>query len=73
MSLAVFLASPSSGKLTGKLIAAPYDPWHEWAGNDEGLNATPLYTIRRLDPFTIKPLIKDLLYCNVVKDLDSNL
>jgi NAD(P)-dependent dehydrogenase (short-subunit alcohol dehydrogenase family) len=59
-SLAVFLASPSSGKLTGKLIAAPYDPWREWAGKDESLNATPLYTIRRLDPFTIKPLIKDL-------------
>ena len=40
---------------------------------DEELNATPLYTIRRLDPFTIKPLIKDLLYYNVVKDLGSNI
>jgi len=59
-SLAVFLASPASGKLTGKLIAAPYDPWREWAGKAEELNATPLYTIRRLDPFTIKPLIKNL-------------
>ena len=58
--LAVFLASPASGKLTGKLIAAPYDPWREWAGKADELNATPLYTIRRLDPFTIKPLIKDL-------------
>jgi hypothetical protein len=57
----VFLASPASGKLTGKLIAAPYDPWQEWAGKTEELNATPLYTIRRLDPFTIKPLIKDLM------------
>ena len=61
-SLAVFLASPASGKLTGKLIAAPYDPWREWAGKAEELNATPLYTIRRLDPFTIKPLLKDLGY-----------
>jgi 3-oxoacyl-[acyl-carrier protein] reductase len=60
-SLAVFLASPASGKLTGKLIAAPYDPWQEWPGKDEALNSTPLYTIRRLDPFTIKPLIKDLV------------
>ncbi|OGW44939.1 MAG: hypothetical protein A2Y66_02075 [Nitrospirae bacterium RBG_13_41_22] len=60
-NLAVFLASEASGKLTGKLIAAPYDPWHEWAGKDEELNSTPLYTIRRLDPFTIKPLIKDLV------------
>lgn len=57
-SLAVFLASQESGKLTGKLIAAPYDPWREWVGKDEALNATPLFTIRRLDPFTIKPLIK---------------
>ena len=61
-SLAVFLASPASGKLTGKLIAAPYDPWREWAGKAEELNATPLYTIRRLDPFTIKPLLKGLGY-----------
>jgi NAD(P)-dependent dehydrogenase (short-subunit alcohol dehydrogenase family) len=60
-SLAVFLASPASGKLTGKLIAAPYDPWREWAGKADELNATPLYTIRRLDPFTIKPLMKDLV------------
>jgi len=59
-SLAVFLASPASGELTGKLIAAPYDPWREWTGKAEELNATPLYTIRRLDPFTIKPLLKDL-------------
>ena len=60
-SLALFLASPASGKLTGKLIAAPYDPWREWAGRADELNATPLYTLRRLDPFTIKPLIKDLV------------
>ena len=59
-SLAVFLASSASGKLTGKLIAAPYDPWREWAGKTDELNTTSMYTIRRLDPFTIKPLIKDL-------------
>ena len=59
--LAVFLASQRSGKLTGKLIAAPYDPWREWAGKADELNGSPLYTIRRLDPFTIKPLLKDLL------------
>lgn len=60
-SLAVFLASESSGKLTGKLIAAPYDPWREWTGKADELNATPLYTLRRLDSFTITPLIKDLV------------
>jgi 3-oxoacyl-[acyl-carrier protein] reductase len=58
-SLAVFLASESSGKLTGKLIAAPYDPWREWTGKADELNATPLYTLRRLDSFTIKSLVKD--------------
>jgi len=61
VSLVVFLASEFSGKLTGKLIAAPYDPWREWAGKADELNATPLYTLRRLDPFIIKPLIKDLV------------
>jgi 3-oxoacyl-[acyl-carrier protein] reductase len=59
-NLAVFLASEASGSLTGKLIAAPYDPWREWAGKGDELNATPMYTIRRLDPFTIKPLVKEL-------------
>ena len=59
-SLAVFLASAASGKLTGKLVAAPYDPWREWAGKTDALNTTPMYTLRRLDPFTIRPLIKDL-------------
>jgi len=59
-SLAVFLASEASGTLTGKLIAAPYDPWKQWQGQAEKLNSTPLYTIRRLDPFTIKPLIASL-------------
>lgn len=59
-SLALFLASSASGTLTGKLIAAPYDPWREWTDKAEELNATALYTIRRLDPFTIKPLIDQL-------------
>ena len=58
--LAIFLASDDSGSLTGKLIAAPYDPWREWTGKGDELNATPMYAIRRLDPFTIKPLIKDI-------------
>jgi NAD(P)-dependent dehydrogenase (short-subunit alcohol dehydrogenase family) len=58
--LAVFLASEASGALTGKLIAAPYDPWRQWQGQAEKLNSTSLYTIRRLDPFTIKPLLQFL-------------
>jgi len=59
-ALALFLASPASGKLTGKLIAAPYDRWRQWSDQIDELNGTSLYTIRRLDPFTIKPLIPDL-------------
>lgn len=58
--LVKFLASPASGSLTGKLISAPHDPWREWGGKGAELNDSPLFTIRRLDPFTIKPLIKDL-------------
>lgn len=55
-----FLASAASGNLTGKLISALHDPWREWADKGTELNDTPLYTLRRLDPFTIKPLLKDL-------------
>jgi NAD(P)-dependent dehydrogenase (short-subunit alcohol dehydrogenase family) len=55
-ALALFLASSDSGALTGKLVSAPHDPWREWAGRAEELNATPLYTLRRLDPFTLESL-----------------
>jgi 3-oxoacyl-[acyl-carrier protein] reductase len=58
--LVLFLASQASGNLTGKLISAPHDPWRQWAGEADELNACPLFTMRRIDPFTIKPLIKDL-------------
>lgn len=51
--LAVFLASDGSAPLTGKLIAAPHDPWREWAGKGGELNSSALYTLRRLDPFTL--------------------
>ena len=56
--LALFLASPESGSLTGKLIAAPHDPWREWAGRGAELNASPLYTLRRLDRHTLEPLLE---------------
>jgi NAD(P)-dependent dehydrogenase (short-subunit alcohol dehydrogenase family) len=55
--LAVFLASDASGALTGKVVSAPHDPWREWTGADRDLNASSLFTIRRLDPFTIGPLL----------------
>jgi 3-oxoacyl-[acyl-carrier protein] reductase len=56
--LVLFLSSPASGDITGKLISAPHDPWKEWAGKADKLNDTPLYTLRRLDPFTINTLLK---------------
>lgn len=58
--LAVFLASSDSDGLTGKLISAPHDPWREWAGRGIELSASSMYTLRRLDPFTIRPLIQEI-------------
>ena len=58
--LAVFLASDASGSLTGKLISAPHDPWREWNGRVQQLNGSAMYTIRRLDAFTVRPLIEEL-------------
>lgn len=58
--LAVFLASDESGSLTGKLISAPHDPWRAWGDRAEELNRSPMFTLRRLDPFTIRPLLEEL-------------
>jgi NAD(P)-dependent dehydrogenase (short-subunit alcohol dehydrogenase family) len=56
--LTVFLASDASRGLTGKLIAAPHDGWQQWDGAKiDELNASAWLTLRRLDPFTIDPLI----------------
>ena len=56
-SLAVFLASDASNGLTGKLISAPHDPWKDWDhARIEDLNGSQWFTVRRLDPFTIKQL-----------------
>lgn len=55
--LALFLASEESRDLTGKLISAPHDGWQSWDGERiEAINCSPWFTLRRLDPFTIKPL-----------------
>ena len=57
-SLAVFLASPRSGALTGKLIAAPYDAWTSWdADRIATLMTSPWLTLRRLDHATLRPLL----------------
>lgn len=54
--LVVFLASLESDGITGKLISAVYDQWQNWPKWIGGLSRTDLYTLRRLDPFTVRKL-----------------
>jgi len=59
--LVVFLASDDSDGLTGKLIAAPYDGWQSWdADRIAELMSAPWFTLRRLDPFTLRPFMDKL-------------
>jgi len=60
-ALVVFLASDAADGLTGKLISAPHDGWQTWdAGRIAALSGSPWYTLRRLDPHTVHPLLEDL-------------
>jgi 3-oxoacyl-[acyl-carrier protein] reductase len=55
--LALFLASDASDGLSGKVISAVHDSWRTWdRGFIERLTASAWYTMRRLDPFTIRRL-----------------
>jgi 3-oxoacyl-[acyl-carrier protein] reductase len=59
--LAVFLASDDSRNLTGRLISAPNDKWESWT--DERIAqimSRPWFTLRRMDPFTLLPLLEEL-------------
>ena len=57
-----FLASDASNGLTGKLIAAPYDGWESWnADRIAELMSAPWLTLRRMDSFTLRPLMEDLV------------
>jgi 3-oxoacyl-[acyl-carrier protein] reductase len=59
--LAVFLASDDSDGLTGKLIAASYDGWQSWdADRIAELMSAPWFTLRRMDPYTLRPLVEKL-------------
>lgn len=61
VELVVFLASPGSDGLTGKLISAPHDDWRAW---DEcrirKLSALPWMTLRRVDRHTLSPFIVEI-------------
>jgi NAD(P)-dependent dehydrogenase (short-subunit alcohol dehydrogenase family) len=48
--LAVFLGSSLSDGITGKLLSAVWDPWETLPQHREALNATDVYTLRRILP-----------------------
>lgn len=57
--LVVFLASEASNGLTGKLISAVHDDWRVWdTARIVELAGSPWYTLRRVDPHTLRPLIE---------------
>jgi NAD(P)-dependent dehydrogenase (short-subunit alcohol dehydrogenase family) len=49
-ALAVFLASARSDGLTGRLLSAVWDDWAALAGQGAALDASEVYTLRRLTP-----------------------
>ncbi len=49
-SLCVFLASPESDGITGKLLSAVWDPWRELQKYRDDLDRTDIYTLRRIVP-----------------------
>ncbi len=49
-ALAVYLASPGSDGLTGKLISALWDPWSKFREHIDDLAKTDVYTLRRIVP-----------------------
>jgi 3-oxoacyl-[acyl-carrier protein] reductase len=48
--LCVFLASPASDGITGKLISAVWDPWADLPRHLADLQSTDIYTLRRIAP-----------------------
>jgi NAD(P)-dependent dehydrogenase (short-subunit alcohol dehydrogenase family) len=47
-ALCVFLGSSESDGITGKLIAAQWDRWEDWPQHLEELDASDIYTLRRV-------------------------
>ncbi len=48
--LCVFLASPDSDGITGKLISAVWDPWKSLPEHLQELDKSDIYTLRRIVP-----------------------
>jgi 3-oxoacyl-[acyl-carrier protein] reductase len=60
-ALAVFLASDDSDGLTGRLIAVAHDGWQSWdADRIAEVMSAPWFTLRRMDPYTLQPLLDKL-------------
>jgi NAD(P)-dependent dehydrogenase (short-subunit alcohol dehydrogenase family) len=49
-ALAVYLGSPASDGITGKLLSAVWDPWETLADHEDDLRNTDVYTLRRIIP-----------------------
>ena len=50
VGLVLWLASPASNGITGRLISAVWDPWEHLASRREELAGTDIYTLRRIVP-----------------------
>jgi NAD(P)-dependent dehydrogenase (short-subunit alcohol dehydrogenase family) len=49
-ALAVFLGSAASDGITGRLLSAPWDPWEALQQHRGDLDASDIYTLRRIVP-----------------------
>jgi len=49
-ALAVYLGSTASDGITGRLLSAVWDPWEQLADHRGDLDATDIYTLRRIVP-----------------------
>lgn len=48
VSLCIYLASPESNGISGKLISAVWDPWENFKEYKEALQNSDIYTLRRI-------------------------
>lgn len=49
-ALCLFLSSPASDGITGRLISAKWDPWRDLPRHLDDLSGTDIYTLRRIVP-----------------------
>lgn len=58
LDLIKFLLTEKSNFLTGKLISAKYDDWKDFDNKQEMIRNSDLYTLRRMDAYTLSNLSK---------------